>query len=364
MCLAVTPGWRPFLWNRSVSLRRHLVLLHRWAGLLAAGLLSIAALSGMALVYRKSLLRALVTPGAELPADYAVADVGEGLGDIALRYPPGERALIKAPGPDEPYWTLTGEDGEVRLLAIDTLLPHVDRWRVLDLLAWLRELHVDLLAGVAGEMAMLLAGLVALGLSLSGLVLWWPSRRQLHGRWLLPRRLESRRLLHYHRHSGAVWAPLLVLVVLTATLMLWQKLVAPLLPPVTSTRLPWPEAAAESTPAAWLDRASRAVPDGWPTYIRLPRDETRLVSVRFRLPGEWHPNGRTSVRLDLARRELVASARSDQASPGRHAVNLLYPLHAGYGMPAWYALLILLSGIVTLWLAGTSLASYLRRRRR
>lgn len=344
--------------------RGTLVLLHRWAGLLAAALLSVAALSGALLVYKKQLVHALVTPGASLPAGYAVGDMADSLGHIALRYPPAERALIKAPGPGEPYWTLTGDDGEVRLLSLDTLLPYADRWRVLDMLAWLRELHVDLLAGVAGEVAMLAAGVVALGLALSGLVLWWPSRRQLHRRWLLPRRLEPRRLLHYHRHSGAVFAPVLGLIVLTATLMLWQKLVTPLLPPVASTSVDWPQAASETAPAAWLKRASRTVPDGWPTYIRLPREGGQQFRVRFRLPGEWHPNGRTSVTLDLAEPALIASARSDRASPGRHAVNLLYPLHSGYGLPVSYALLVLLSGIVTLWLAGTSLASYLRRRRR
>lgn len=344
--------------------RGPLVLLHRWAGLLSAALLSVAALSGMLLVYKKQLLHILLASNAELPADYAVADMAASLEEIALRYPPDQRALIKAPGFGEPYWTLTGDDGEVCLLSIDTLLPHADRWQVLDILAWLRELHVDLLAGVAGELAMLVAGLVALGLCLSGLVLWWPSRRQFHRRWLLPRQLEPRRLLHYHRHSGAVFVPLLVLIVLTATLMLWQKLVTPILPPAASTSVPWPQATSETTPTAWLKRASQAVPDGWPTYIRLPRDEVEVIRVRFRLPGEWHPNGRTSVTLDLTGQELITSARSDQASPWRHAVNLLYPLHSGYGLQAWYVLLVLISGIVMLWLIGTSLASYLRRWRR
>jgi len=60
---------------------------------------------------------------------------------------------------------------------------------------------------------------------------------------------------------------------------------------------------------AWDYRlAQTAVPDGWPTYIRT-FEEAGVVhtKVRFRLPGEWHLNGRTSVIVNSRTRELVIS---------------------------------------------------------
>ena len=49
------------------------------------------------------------------------------------------------------------------------------------------------------------------------------------------------------------------------------------------------------------NRIIDAIPDGWPTYIRLDTKDGAQPSIRFRLPGEWHPNGRTTVLIDPAK---------------------------------------------------------------
>ncbi|WP_158283730.1 hypothetical protein [Haliea alexandrii] len=108
--------------------------------------------------------------------------------------------------------------------------------------------------------------------------------------------------------------------------------------------------------------AQTAVPDGWPTYIRT-FEEAGVVhtKVRFRLPGEWHLNGRTSVIINNSTGELVISERSDESSATRRLVNQLYPLHSGYGMHFGYRLLILIAGIALAWLAFTGGSHYYTR---
>ena len=327
--------------------RRGLWFWHRWAGLVAAIVLVLAATSGALLVYKKPLVHWLVTPGASLSASYGPRQMVPELDRIVRTHPPGLRERIKAPNDEEPYWTLTANDGNIQLLSVGDLAPFDDALGVLDVFAFVRHLHTELLAGVTGEAVYLVAGLLGLVLVGSGLVLWWPTRRLLRWRWVWPRPCRLALFLQYHRHGGALASPLLLVVVLTGSLMLWQKLVMPLLPAVATTAAAV-EIRAEPTAGGLLTLALAQVPDGWPTYIRLPDPERGQADIRFRLPGEWHPNGRTSVTLDARSGELVVSRRSDRVSTVRWWVNQLYPLHSGYGVLGWLSL--------------TGVVSYLRRR--
>lgn len=328
--------------------------------------LLIAAVSGTLLVYKKELVQLLIAPAAALPAGFDQAQLAAELDRIALQVNAAELARIKAPNADEPYWTLTGTDGGERLLAIGSLEPYIDNLWLLDAFAFVRALHTELLTGVFGETLLLASGSIGLFLSITGLILWWPSRHSFRWRWVLPRPRPPKQLLVAHLHHGAVMAAVLILVTLTGSVMLWQKLVGPLLPPLAATALPAQSQPAGAAPVAasqWLQVAFAAVPDGWPTFIRLPDQRSTEFSVRFRLPDEWHSNGRTSVSFDTASGGANLSYRSDQAPTAHRLLNQLYPLHSGYGLGGLYALLIFASGIAMLWLSITGFLSWLRRRR-
>jgi uncharacterized iron-regulated membrane protein len=310
------------------------------------------------------LVRLLIAPAAELPADFDQRQLATELDRIAQTVAPERLARIKAPNAEEPYWTLTDTAGDEQLRAIGSLTPYTDNLWLLKSLAIIRALHTELLTGLIGETLLLASGLAGLFLSITGLILWWPSRRSFHWRWVLPRRLPARQLRVSHLHVGAVMAGIVLLVTLTGAVMLWQKIVGPLLPPVAVSALPEKlEPAPTAAPSQWLRGASAVVADGWPTYIRLPTEADAQANIRFRLPGEWHSNGRTSVTFDTTTGAGTVSSRSDQAPPARKLLNQMYPLHSGYGMGGVYAALVFVSGIAMLWLALTGGLSYLRRRR-
>jgi uncharacterized iron-regulated membrane protein len=124
-----------------------------------------------------------------------------------------------------------------------------------------------------------------------------------------------------------------------------------------------PPLAVTAAPSQWLQAATAAVPDGWPTFIRLPAGADTRANIRFRLPGEWHTNGRTSVMFDTATGKGTVSSRSDRVPPARKLLNQLYPLHSGYGMGRIYGALVFISGITLLWLTLTGGLSYLKRQR-
>lgn len=347
--------------------RRHLpranllLSLHRWCGLLALVFLLLAALSGSILVYKQALVKWIITPDAELPEHYTSQQLAPQLDRIALLIKNDRSSyLIKAPNKDEPYWSLTRDvDGHVQLLALDSLEPYNHNLWLLDVLAFVRHLHTELFSGVIGETILLVTGTAGLFLALSGILLWWKTRRSFRWRWVFPKRISWLYLMHYHRHSGALALPILTVILLTGSIMLWQKLTGPILTPLATTQVL--AASKPSTAAHFLLQAQQQVPDGRPTYIRLPSANAAFANVRFRLPDEWHNNGRTSVKIDSNTGELSVSVRSDQAPWQHQLINQNYPLHSGYGMNPVYRFFIFVTGIVLLWLSITGGLHYFRR---
>ncbi|MFV8816582.1 PepSY-associated TM helix domain-containing protein [Haliea sp. E17] len=335
---------------------------HLWAGLGGLLVLLVAAASGTLLVYQKELVALVVTPDAQLPAGYGHDSIARELAQIASSGEPGQALALKAPSALEPYWTLRHPEG-LELLALGSLEPYRERLWFLRAVELVRELHVDLFAARWGEMLLLAAAVLALFLCVSGLLLWWPGRRKFSWRWVLPRRVRLSQLLQYHRHAGALASPLLALVLLTGALMLWQKLVRPILPPpATHTEQQAAGSGAPGGVAAAYQLARSRMADGWPTYIRIGTEQGEAqLKVRFRLPGEWHLNGRSSVQVGLRSGDIVVTERSDQVGAVRKLVNQLYPLHSGFGMHTVYRLLSLLVGVALFWLCATGGIHYLKR---
>ncbi|MCK9504221.1 MAG: PepSY domain-containing protein [Porticoccaceae bacterium] len=347
---------------------------HRWCGLAVLLFLLVAAITGSLLVYKKALIRLLITPDAALPASLNSSDMATELDRIVAIIGLENVGLIKVPNSQEPYWTVIPPLAEkdvktekipIRLLAIGTLEPYKNNLWLLDSLAFIRKLHTDLLVGEIGEALLLASTAGGLFLSITGVVIWWPTRKSFRWRWVLPRPMARQMLIHSHRHGGVVAAAVLIIVLVTGGIMLWQKLVRPILPPVAAQPLPQSFKGGETLNPSWyLLTAAAAVPDGWPTYIRLPGITNSEANIRFRLPGEWHANGRTAVNFDARQGTVTLTTRSDQVSPARNVLNQLYPLHSGYGMGVVYVALIFLSGVAMLWLGISGGLSYLARRSR
>ncbi|MBD2859464.1 PepSY domain-containing protein [Spongiibacter sp. KMU-158] len=335
---------------------------HRWAGLSALVVLFVASITGIALSYQKELITAVIAPGVALPESYSAIEMARDLEIVVAKYGDGEALNLKAPNSIEPYWTVRAKS-DTKLIALDNLEPYSERLWFLDAMKWLWELHVHLLSGEIGEALLLVAVIFALFLCVSGLIMWWPGRRAFRWRFILPKEIRPSQWLQYHRHSGALVSPILIVVLLTGAIMVWQGLVFRLMPPPEVYEFP----IAGVKPARLSQQllvAQAKIPDAWPTYMTVSGlDAEPELKVRFRLNGEWHLNGRTTVWVSPVNGTLRVSERSDESALGRRLLNQLYPLHSGFGMNAIYRVLILLSGIGLLWLTVTGAAYYIKRER-
>lgn len=299
-------------------------LIHRWTGALLGLLLALLGLSGALLLWKQWWV-----PGAGggAPADPA--------------------AVLEAATALNPGYVLLGSDdfGLTRVGRADGSGAYLDasgavvaQWAgpLERPELWLFELHHKLLAGETGETVTGFLGLAAIAFVVTGLILWWRTRATFAPR-LLPKRLSRPAILRHHRDLGVISAPLILLAALTGSMMVLKPFGHALLAPLSGAgaiEASLKPPAAKGGPADQVDVAAllavarQRFPAAEPRMLVWPRKPGELITLRARQPGEWHPNGRTTLWFDGATGRLV-EARDALALPtGARAWNALYPLHA------------------------------------
>lgn len=332
--------------------------IHAWAGAVLSLLLIVLGLTGSLLVFENDWI-ALKHPEARtgFAADPAV------LGATAERLEadhPDLRTLDFGGaqlGAHKLY--LAKEDFGVAAADGATL----DRWTgPARVEAFVFDLHHHLLAGEAGEFVGGVAALAAVLLVLTGLVVWAPAWRAT--RWRVwPRSARRGELVSSHRNLGVMTALPVLVFCLTGAGMVFHDQARALLapnapepapPPVVGTGdIDWPAALAAAQarfPDATLRMAS------WPSAPGKP------ASIRLKQPGEWHPNGRTTVLIDPATSGIARVLDAQGLTGGERAVNAIYPIHAG-AVGGWlYETATVLAGLALAGLGGVGLWAFLKQR--
>jgi uncharacterized iron-regulated membrane protein len=349
-------------------MRRLLRSVHAWAGLALALLVAVMALSGTLLVFKADYLRA-VFPAA----NHAVATDSASLGhvvDAAARQFPGEIRSLAFGTPELGLHQVRLLDGGGAYL--DSAGRLVDHWSARGRPeAWLFDLHQTLLAGDTGHTV---AGVLALTMTLmtvTGVIVWWPGARSFRGR-LWPASLRRRALVAHHRDLGVAVALPVMIAALTGAAMVFPDATRATLAQVLPAEASQPAARVASTPvdmtadwAALLAQAQAQMPRATLRIVSFP-DGEGLVTVRLKQPAEWHPNGRSSVRLG-ARGEIVEVRDALRDSLAERAFNTLYPLHAAHVGGRAYDAVVAATGLALATLAllgGATFLSWQLRRRR
>jgi uncharacterized iron-regulated membrane protein len=331
---------------------RLVALLHRWTGGLVGLLLAIIGLSGTVLIWEESWIG---VAGANDPLRADAAAMGDAV-SAALAVDPALSRITFADSRLGLHQAIYADGGAYLTQAGEV----AERWDILwarpEL--WLFDLHHYLLMGKSGEYVTGALGLLLLGFAITGLVLWWRTRRKFALR-LWPERMTRAAIVRHHRNLGAVASPLLILSALTGVLMVFPSLSASLLSPWSD-----PARAAPAEPAGFaavgprtdwravMTEAQAAFPGALPRRLMLPAEPGAPLTLRLRQAFEWTPNGRTYVYLDPATARVVRvddPAARDTASA---ITEKFYPVHAGKVGGLLWRLALTFSGL-TLVLLGT-----------
>ncbi|HTU61037.1 MAG TPA: PepSY-associated TM helix domain-containing protein, partial [Polyangiales bacterium] len=178
--------------------------------------------------------------------------------------------------------------------------------------------------------------------------------------------LSRLQIVRHHRDLGLVMSPLLLVLFLTGSMLVFRPiadvLFAPLSPAGTITaslEQPKGKAGRLSESFDWhglLQSVRDTYPEGQLRGISVPRREGQLIRVRVKQPGEWLPNGRSMLWFDPATGRLVDSRDAMTLPLATRAYNAVFPIHASKIGGAIYKVIMTFTGL-TLTMLG-SLAVY------
>lgn len=356
-----TSAARPF------RVRRLVRWAHLWAGLALSVALFVLAVTGSALTYKEAYWRwaypelRMADPGAlppeELQAELAAAR--DHFGD--------DLRSVKLPEPGVPAYHLYLTDGE----AFMTVGGHqvLDRWGPRDrVMSFLFDLHAHLLAGERGEQVGGVIALLGVLMILTGVYLWWPTRRRFRWANAFPSGWARRKLIAWHRDLGLLATPILLVLCLTGGGIVFYAQAGALLnslfgdPPLPAEPAPTVAGGRPFTlpGAPVLARVGTELPDARLVFYYPPNGGTGVHGFRLKRPCELHPNGRSYVYLDDAGRTLQ---RTDACTlpPGERALHAVYPLHAGKAGSGLYKLLVFLGGLALAAISVSGAVAYGRK---
>lgn len=330
-----------------------LALLHRWAGGIAGLLLATVALSGTVLLWEGSWI---ALPGADEPYRSTTADLANVI-EIA-RADGRELARITFAGEEIGLHLASYRDGGGAYL--DQSGQVVDRWDSMwgrpEL--WLFDLHHYLLLGHWGEYVTGGLGLLLFAFAITGVILWWRTRKTFKFR-LWPARMTRSAIVRQHRDIGVVASPLLLLSALTGSLMIFAPLSDALLAPWAGSAVAEPDiptvAATPGPSTDWhavLAAGQAAFPQAAPRRLQFSAEPGQPMLLRLRQDFEWTPNGRTYVYLDPGAAQVVAVDDPAADDTAQAISEKYYPVHAAkVGGFAWK--LVLSFGGFALFILGT-----------
>ncbi len=339
---------------------RLLRVVHRWLGLLLALIVVAVASTGGLLLLRDPYYRLAYPALARPVTPEETARRPEVLAIIESQWRHRGVRLVKFPQEGVNAFHLWLTDGREAFVDPRTA-ELIDEWHWSERLpAFVFELHAHLLAEPNGTVVNGVAALFVVFMGITGVVLWWPGRRRAYRlSGAIPGQTTPAALLRSHAAIGVIaLVPVLLFAATGAAIVFYDetaRVVTPLLDsrpamvpdahvsPVDAPRRPWSEI---------LDALGRTFPDGQDVFYYPGNAQNARLMFRKRLPGEWHPNGRSYVLIDPYTASVVQAIDARAQGAGTRVMHAIYPVHAAKVGGAWMVIAGAIAAAGLTWLAA------------
>ena len=351
-------------------MRKALVQIHLWLGLVVGLLWALQGLTGGALVFHRELDR-LSTPtvagpmismdriAAVAPRPVQMIGIADGRGDLLnVQYKDGAHVRqlqveaatgrIAATRDYEPSSPFTGSASR-----------------------WLYLLHESLLLHDDGETLIGISGLLLFTSLLTGLWIGWPRRRQWRTAFAWRHWRTTRiRLYGWHRMVGLLAGALLVITVPGGIWMIFAADLRPALADAVPHQLPYKPQPVDQlgpviTPQAALDRARAHFPHAVFVRLTFPTPAAPIYAIRLRQMDEiraW--SGVTSVILDARSGRTLDVYDPLKAPLSNRLADAAFSVHSAEIAGLGGRVLLMIAGLALPALYVTGIWAWLRKRRR
>ncbi len=347
-----------------VTLKPTFLKLHRWIGLSAGLLLAVQALTGVALVFRDELERA-VHPSLIVQVQPAALPVQAVLDSVRAAHPKAKFSRAEFPKDADQAVIVKWAEGDQRwLTAVDPYTGRIvrdgqqDDWPM----EWIFTLHDALLAGPVGETIVGIEGVVLIFLAVSGLIYWWPGRKRLKQGFRV--KLDGNADIRWrtlHRAVGAGVSVLLLISAVTGVLMVWKDPFRDILGNFAKVeRKPSPKVAeiagASPMPVDRLIASARTAYDMAPLRQLRFSSGGRVVAVYLDSGSRTiRPDGSTQVYYNAHDGAELARYVAGDLPASSEFIDWLYPVHIGLWGGVLTKLLLMLTGTILLGMALSGL---------
>ena len=331
-------------------MRRSLLVLHQWVGLAAGLFLIVISVSGSALVFENEIDRALnpstsfVTPGGQpLAVETLIARV-QGA------YPRDQVSGVRiADKPDQAYELSVRNRGSVMIDPYTGNLLGL-RNREASFARWVHLVHTRFVAGKFGEAMVGWFSVAMLGLSITGLALWWPRKILKVG----PAASWKRTNFDLHNVLGFYSSLVMLFITLSGVLIAFENVTDPLVRRLNPAAEEVP--APQSTPIAGgkripVDEAiaigERALPGAFASNVGIPNGPKAVFRILKKFPEDRTPAGRSRVYVDQFSGQVLLVENTRTAPLGTRILNLKRSAHTGdiFGAPTQALYFIVSLGI-------------------
>jgi len=370
--------------------RKVLFQVHLWLGVVLGAFIAVVCVSGGIVVFRVEMNR-LTTPGTayvvapaahRLSLDQMVAAV------LTNRPTDTLHNVSMEAGPDVAWnFRTASKEGHRIHNFVDQyrgVVTGVDDYKS-KFLQWMWDLHANLLGGKTGRLINGCLALATLVVSLSGLVIWWPGRKQWRaGFTYLFKGGWKRQNYDLHKIVGFYSFALLAFVSFTGAYFsfpdAFEVAVARL---ARVTHAGAPDKCGEDGPPAktlikdrtipyeeYLTTAERAMPGYKAVFMSFPFYDGMSVGVKLKGNNDWHRVGLSDVYLEPATGAVISVDAFSENNAATKFLKLMLPFHfgrfgerLGLGAVGLYAVMILyvLVGLAVGVLAVTGLLMYWNR---
>ena len=315
-------------------------------GGLTFGLLwSVVCFTGALIVYKVDLEQVLVGQFASVSPNAPRLPFQVLFERVQTQYPGAEITTLYLPpnASTAPYFRLLTHQGRFEGRTYAYVDPSTGRVTAEDKasdswFAWLYELHERLLLGKTGLTLNGLCAFLLIAVALSGLVVWWPGKRQ----WTNGFRYESRarwKRKNYDLHKLIGFASALVLVLVSFTGAYYafpqeyKTTAAALLGPSANWTPPKLSQVPDPDHRETLDRlltiAQTQMPEAQLRTVSFPKKPHEPVTVRLKLPSDWSRQGNQLVYLNPYSTAVVKLERHAEQPLSVRFIRSMGPLHFG-----------------------------------
>ncbi len=342
-------------------MRKQLKNLHRIIGIIGVIYMFVMAVTGTILVYKNEIISTMVPAVSGSVAILAPTQQAEILSALETRYSPEAIRTIRLPveGMNAYRLYLTGK--RTFLLDTETLQPVDDPLGIDAILQFIFDLHHYLALGDVGKQIVGVLGIAAVLSILSGVYLWWPWRKGFRLSTLRAKGGKAAALRSAHATMGIMVAPLLLLIAITGSAMIYSGPVRTGLAAVFGGERPVVDTVVTNSAKAALFELSNAYLEGAIVTGYNPDSKgSGRIGLRIKLPSEWLPNGRSSVLIEGDKAQVFDATAQGR---GLKIADTIYPLHAGKVGGSLYKISVAFVGLGTVFLTLMAGLAYTRKRR-